>query len=328
MIYKYVPFVRRRYRASLMDFREYAFDAAFDSQSITHKHITAISKGHMLAQLPGDSNVALREKLTPNYPFSCKRILVSDDYYPAMTRDGVTLETGSIAEITPTGVQIDDGSHYDIDLLILATGFRTTQFMYPIKIYGAGGYSLEEAWSEGASAYLGITAQNLPNFAMLYGPNTNLAHNSLILQIEAQSLYINTLISAVLASKRQGKTLRLEPKQEVVEEYNQEVQARLANSTFADPNCTSWFKDENGRITTNWYGSAISYQNRTNFVDWNDFEILGTAAQDLKKKGQTRWSRVVEETQISNRVAGLASLGIVVACAAAFWGSRLRIGRH
>ncbi len=328
MIYKYVPFVRRRYRASLMDFREYVFDAAFDSQSTTHRHITTISKGHMLAQLPGHSNIALREKLTPNYPFSCKRILVSDDYYPAMTRDGVTLETGSIAEITPTGVEVDNGSHYDIDLLILATGFRTTQFMYPIKIYGAGGYSLEEAWAQGASAYLGITAQNLPNFAMLYGPNTNLAHNSLILQIEAQSLYINTLISAVLASKRQGKTLRLEPKQEVVEEYNHEVQARLANSTFADPNCTSWFKDENGRITTNWYGSAISYQNRTNFVDWNDFEILGTAAQDLKKKGQTRWRRVVEETQVSNRMAGLASLGVIVACAAAFYGSRLRFTRR
>lgn len=328
MIYKYVPFARRRYRASLMDFREFVFDAAFDSQSATHRLITTISKSHMLAQLPGDSNVALREKLTPNYPFSCKRILVSDDYYPAMTRDGVTLETGSIAQITPAGVKIDNGSSYDLDLVILATGFRTTQFMYPIKIYGAGGYSLEEAWAKGASAYLGITAQNLPNFAMLYGPNTNLAHNSLILQIEAQSLYINTLISAVLSSKRQGKTLRLEPKQEVVEEYNHEVQARLANSTFADPNCTSWFKDESGRITTNWYGSAISYQNRTNFVDWNDFEILGTAAPDLKKKGQTRWRRVVEETQVSNRMAGLASLGVIAVCAAAFYGSRLRIARH
>ena len=323
MIYKYVPFIRKRYRASVMDFREYVFDAISDSQSKTHDIITNISKAHMLAQLPGDSNAALREKLTPNYPFSCKRILVSDDYYPSMRHNGVVLETGSIAEITPTGVKVDNGSSYDVDLLVLATGFRTTQFMYPIQIYGAGGYSLQEAWAEGASAYLGITVQNLPNFAMLYGPNTNIAHNSLIVQIEAQSLYINTLISAVLTSKYQGKTLRLEPKQEVMERFNREVQERLAHSNFANPNCTSWFKDRNGRITTNWYGSAISYQQRTSFVDWNDFEILGTAAEQYKTKGQTRWRRVVEETQVSNRMAGLASLGLMVACAVAYCGSRV-----
>ena len=327
-VYRYVPFVRKRYRASLMDFRENVFDAAFDPESSKHSFITSISKQHMLHQLPGDENEVLREKLTPNYPFSCKRIIVSDDYYPTMKRDRVTLETGRIGEITPTGISIENGPHHEIDLLILATGFRTTQFMYPIRIFGAGGYSLEEAWANGASAYLGITVQNLPNFGMLYGPNTNLAHNSLILQIEAQSLYINTLIRSVLESKRNGKTLRLEPKQEVAEKYNEEVQIRLANSTFADPSCTSWFKDESGRITTNWCGSAIAYQKRTSFLNWSDFEILGTAAQDVEKKGQTRWNRVVEETQVSNKMAGLASLGLMVTCAVAVYGGRLLVSRR
>jgi len=327
-VYKYVPLVRKRYRASLMDFRENVFDAAFDPESSKHDFITSIARQHMLNQLPGDHNADRREKLTPDYPFSCKRIIVSDDYFPAMKRDRVSLETGTISEITPTGISVGDGVHHEIDLLILATGFRTTQFMYPIRIFGAGGYSLGEAWANGASAYLGITVQNLPNFGMLYGPNTNLAHNSLILQIEAQSLYINTLIQAVLESKHNGKTLRLEPKQEVVERYNEEVQARLANSTFADPNCTSWFKDESGRITTNWCGSAIAYQKRTNFLDWSDFEILGTAARDVEEKGQTRWNRVVEETQISNRMAGLASLGVMTACALAVYGGRLLVSKR
>ena len=318
-MYKHVPFIRKRYRASLMDYRETVFDAAFDPESAKHDYITSISRQHMLNQLGGDSNTEIREALTPNYPFSCKRIIVSDDYYPAMRRENVVLETNPIREVTPTCVSMANEDHHTLDLLILATGFRTTQFMYPIRIFGAGGRPLSEAWSKGASAYLGITVENLPNFGMLYGPNTNLAHNSLILQIEAQSLYINTLIASVLDSKRQGKTLRLEPKSEIVEMYNDEVQARLANSTFADPNCTSWFKDENGRITTNWCGSAIQYQERTNFVDWSDYEILGSAAAEVEKKGQTRWKRRVEETQISDRVIGIAATGFAVCVGAAYW---------
>ena len=322
-MYKYVPGARQRYRASLMDFRESVFDATFDPNSESHNMVTGTSKAHILSQLPGEGHATLREKITPHYPFSCKRIIVSDDFYPVLTRGEVFLESGPIVEVTPTGVRMKDGVHHELDTLILATGFRTTDFMYPIKIYGPDGSPLHDAWANGASAYLGITVPNLPNFAMLYGPNTNLSYNSLILQIEAQSLYINALISAVLGAKRKGKTLRLEPKSEVVESYNKDVQARLAKSTYADPSCTSWFKDSSGRITTNWCGSAVQYQQRTSFVDWNDFEILGTAAAEVAKRGQTRWRRVVEETQVSDRAACLISLGVMAACASAFYADRL-----
>lgn len=281
----------------------------------------------MMNQLPGSWNAPLREKLTPHYPFSCKRILVSDDYYPTLNQGNVTLETESIKEVTPTGVCMEDGTMHDLDILILATGFRTTNFLYPMKINGADGHCLENAWAKGASAYLGITVPGLPNFGMLYGPNTNLAYNSLILQIEAQSLYINTLVSAVLSAKRQGMTLHLQPKPEVVEAYNREVQSRLARSTFADPNCTSWFKDQHGRITNNWCGSAIQYQERTNFVDWADFEISGTAAEEYRNKAPTRWKRVVEETQVSDKMAILYGLGILGIGAAALYAGRIFLFR-
>lgn len=322
-LYKHAPFARKRYRASLMDFRESIFDAAFDPENAKHDYITSLSRQHMLDQLPGDSNAGLRCALTPNYPFSCKRIVVSDDYYPSMSRNGVLLETSGISEITPTGATTQTGTHHPFDLLILATGFKTTQFMYPIRIYGADGRSLSEIWSKGASAYLGITVESLPNFGMLYGPNTNLAHNSLILQIEAQSLYLNTLISAVLQSKRQGKTLRLEPKHEIAMAYNEDVQARLARSTFADPTCSSWFKDEHGRITNNWCGSAVEYQKRTSFVDWSDYDILGSGAAQVESKGKSKWRRRVEETQISDRALGIGvgcsiAVGLGVGCL--IWG--------
>ena len=318
VIYKYVPFVRKRYRASLMDIRESIFDAAFDPSSAKHSLVTNVSHNHMHTQLTGDCCTSLSEKLTPKYPFSCKRIIVSDDYYPALTKPNVFLETTAISQVTPRGITMANGSHHELDCIILATGFRTTKFLYPIRIYGSGGHSLSDAWEKGASAYLGITVPSLPNFAILYGPNTNLAYNSLILQIEAQSLYIKTLISAVLDSKRKGKTLRLEPRVEVVDRYNSEVQERLGKSTYADPSCTSWFKDEHGRITTNWCGSAIDYQERVNFVDWTDYDILGSAAREVERKGKTRWRRRVEETQVSNGVllgvgaAGTFLFGVAV----------------
>ncbi|KAL8840746.1 MAG: hypothetical protein Q9170_001184 [Blastenia crenularia] len=317
--YRWLPWIRRRYRARLMDFRESTFDAAFDPSSTKHELVSCISKQHMLNQLPNPDNASLREKLTPHYPFSCKRILVSDDYYPALSQGNVTLETGSIGEVTPNGVCMKDGAVHDLDVLILATGFRTTDFLYPMKVKGADGYCLEDAWSEGASAYLGITVQGVPNFGMLYGPNTNLAYNSLILQIEAQSLYITTLISAVLGAKRRGMTLQLQPRPGIVKAYNEEVQSRLSKSTFADPNCTSWFKDQHGRITTNWCGSAIQYQERTNSVNWTDFDISGTAAEEYRNAAPTTWKRVVEETQVSDKMAACYSLGILGIGAAALY---------
>ncbi|KAL8952662.1 MAG: hypothetical protein Q9222_001430 [Ikaeria aurantiellina] len=326
-MYRYFPAVRKRYRASLMDFRESNFDAAVDPHSRKHEMVSRVSKQHMLNQLPGCCNASLREKLTPHYPFSCKRILVSDDYYPALLQPNVILETTSIDQVTSAGVRMKDGTQHNLDLLILATGYRSTEFLFPMKIYGTQGYRLEDAWAEGASAYLGMTVPSLPNFAMLYGPNTNLAYNSLILQIEAQSLYITTLISAFISSKRQGLTLQLQPRQEVVKAYNEEIQSRLAKSTFADPRCTSWFKDSHGRITTNWCGSAIQYQERTCSVDWSDFHISGTAAKEYEFKEPTRWQRVVEETQVSDRMAALCGLGMLGMCATAFYAARVMLSR-
>ena len=308
-MYRYVPFTRRRYRAELMDFRESVYDASVKPRSARHFQVTSVSRQHMLSQLPSCASTKLRAALTPNYPFSCKRIIVSDDFYPSFLRDNVKLETSTITNVTPTGIQMEDGTHHDLDLIILATGFRTHEFLYPIRIYGAGGRCLSDIWAKGASAYLGITVDNLPNFGMLYGPNTNLAYNSEILQIEAQSLYLNRLISAVLARKRHGQTLTLQPRPEVVAKYDHEVQHQLSQSTFADPSCTSWFKDEHGRITTNWCGSAIDYQKRICYLDWSDYEILGTGAAEIEQRGQEKWRRRVEETQVSGRTC--------VICAAA-----------
>ena len=311
-LYKYVPFAQRRYRAKIMDFRESVYDATVNPQTAKHHQIASFSHQHMLNQLPSCASTKLRAALTPNYPFSCKRIVVSDDYYPSLLLNNVHLETSPISHVTPDGVQMANGTHHDLDLLILATGFQTTNFLYPIQIYGTGGTSLSDSWAKGASAYLGMTVAHLPNFAILYGPNTNLAYNSEILQIEAQSLYINRLIRTVLDQKRHGQSLTLQPRPEVVANYDAEIQDRLSRSTFAHPNCTSWFKDEHGRITTNWCGSAVEYQKRTCCLDWSDYEMLGTGAAEVEKRGRERWKRRIEETQISDRTLSICGAAILL----------------
>jgi len=318
LIYKYIPITRKQYRARLMRIRESFFDAGFDPDSAKHEQISNVARQHMLSQLPGDHDAPLRELLTPDYPFSCKRIVLSDDYYPALARSNVALETRAIANASSTGIALRDGTHHDLDVIISATGFKTTQFMHPIRIFGRNGLPLSAAWAKGASAYLGMTIPSFPNFGMLYGPNTNLAYNSLILQIEAQSLYINALISAVLRAKSRSQILVLSPKREIVEKYNEEIQDRLSKSTFANPKCTSWFKDENGKITTNWAGSAVEYQKRVCFVKWSVFEIEGSGGGEVKRKGVTRWRRRVEESAFGETVIlmGWAAvvLGLALGC--------------
>jgi cation diffusion facilitator CzcD-associated flavoprotein CzcO len=151
-----------------MDFRESFFDCVFDIESPMHKFFEDMSKSHLATQLPGDKYADIREKLQPHYEVGCKRVIITDDYFPTFTKENVTLETSPILEVTQNGVTTEAGAQ-DFDLLVLATGFKTTQFMYPIKIYGTNGKSIEDVWSSGASAYLGMTIPELPNFGMLYG---------------------------------------------------------------------------------------------------------------------------------------------------------------
>lgn len=314
-VYRYVPGIRKRYRASLMDARESFFEAAVVEDSQMNSTIRQLSLGHMAAQLP--NNEGLRKALTPDYPPGCKRIIISDDFYPAIGNPKAKLETRPIDHITPAGIAVD-GTESDYDLIVLATGFRTVEFMYPIKVYGSHGAAIEDIWKGGAHAFLGMTVSQLPNFAMLYGPNTNLGHNSIILMIEAQSCYINTLIAPVLkarAASGTGGGLSILPKPDRVKDYNIEIQSRLQKSTFSHSSCRSWYKNAEGLVTNNWCGTAVEYQIRTSVVDWNDYIGSGPSKESFQlSKTRQEIGRIVEEGHssttkiISTVVAGVAVL--------------------
>ena len=133
----------------------------------------------------------LREVVTPDYPIGCKRVLVSNDWYPALDRDHVEVETSGIGRVVEEGIITSDGRLVEADVLLFGTGFHSTEFLAPMQITGRGGRQLDrDAWADGAEAYLGITVPDFPNLFLLYGPNTNLGHNSIIFMIESQLRYV------------------------------------------------------------------------------------------------------------------------------------------
>jgi cation diffusion facilitator CzcD-associated flavoprotein CzcO len=207
----------------------------------------------------------LRAKLKPDYPIGCKRLLFSNDWYPALVQPNVDVVTHGIVEVLPEGVRSSDGVVHEVEVMIYGTGFTATEFLAPMKVQGAGGTSLDEAWSDGARAYLGICVPGFPNLGLVYGPNTNLGGSSIINMMESQSGFIRQLVDQV----RDGGSIAVRP--DVEERFDDEVQRRLQESVWGG--CSSWYRDDGGRVTTNWPGTVAEYKQRTARVDPADFEI-------------------------------------------------------
>jgi cation diffusion facilitator CzcD-associated flavoprotein CzcO len=208
----------------------------------------------------------MRKKLTPDYRIGCKRILIDDDFLPSLTRSNVELATTPIQRIVRDGVVTTDGVHHPADTLILATGFQATSFLAPMQIEGLGGRKLEEIWRDGAEAHLGVTVAGFPNFFMMYGPNTNLGHNSIIFMIECQ---VNYALQCIQELGRRGLAY-LDVKPEAMRTYNEGVQAELAKSAWA-AGCKSWYKTASGKVTNNWSNFTVAYWWRTRHPDFSQF---------------------------------------------------------
>jgi len=209
---------------------------------------------------------ALREVLTPDYPIGCKRILISDDYYQSLCRENVEVVTSPIERVVPGGVRTADGRVHPADTLIFATGFETTSFLAPIQVEGLGGRKLEEEWREGAEAYLGVAVAGFPNLFLLYGPNTNLGHNSIIFMIECQVGYVVQCIRELFARDLPW----LDVRREAQTRYNAELQRALAKTAWA-AGCSSWYKTASGKVTNNWSGFTVDYWRRTLHPRFADF---------------------------------------------------------
>ncbi|KAF5708311.1 monooxygenase [Fusarium globosum] len=326
ILFDHVPAVLSRVRAEIMNARESYYQAVNHADSSDSSAMSSVCTQHMQTQLPDRPD--LWEKLTPNYPPGCKRILLSDDYYPTLRLPHVILETRHIDRMTNTGVVVREGlqdKEIDLDLIIFATGFQAKDFLHGIHVQGVGDQTLSSKWANGASALYGVTVDNLPNFGMLYGPNTNLGHNSIILMIEAQARYLVPLVKRVLKSRDRGGKLSVVPKALRVQEWNKDLQSSLGSSTFADSRCSSWYKTDSGVVTNNWSGTVVEYQELLSKVDWSDYELGGDGMETVPT-GKERIGRVVEETRLSTQQ--LVSITVLSALTTAVYVYRHRGGRY
>jgi cation diffusion facilitator CzcD-associated flavoprotein CzcO len=211
---------------------------------------------HKIAQNIKDP--ALRAKVTPDYTPGCKRLLISNDYYPTLARLNVDVITDGIARITPKGVVTKDGREHEVDAIIFGTGFKVQDPIPPGMVYGKGGMDMAEAWKNGPEAYLGMAVAGFPNFFMLMGPNTGLGHNSMVFMIESQAHYI---CEAMKAAKEHG-VRTLEVKAEAQTGFVAKVQDELRRTVWQS-GCKSWYLNEQGRNTSLWPGFTFAYRLKT-----------------------------------------------------------------
>ncbi len=210
----------------------------------------------------------VRRKVWPDYAFGCKRVLFSSHFLPALQRPNVDVVTDPITGMTAGGLVTADGTEHAVDVVIWGTGFRTTQFMFPMEVTGAGGRSLRDAWAGGAHAHLGITVPGFPSLLIMYGPNTNTSGGSIIVYLEAQARYLRQALEQVRA--RGAAAIDVRP--EVEAAFDRETQARFPGTAWT--RCDSWYRDEGGRIVANWPGYMREYEERTRVLDPTEFTFL------------------------------------------------------
>lgn len=270
---RWIPFAAKLHRLSIFLSCEWRI-VAFREGSKLNKEYARWLRRQMRRRLPNED----WEKLIPTYAPGCKRILLSSDYLETLSRDDVEVVLDPITGFTKDQIVTGESS-YDVDAVIYATGFRATEFLQPMTIRGRGGKTLEQEWKARPKAYLGLAVPEFPNLFMLYGPNTNLGHNSIIYMVEQQ---VNFIIKC-LKRMRNRSANTIEVRREALDQYDAQVQSELASSVWAG-DCTNWYKSADGTIPNNWWGSAMAYRRRLRRPRFDNFKF-GTA-KDAAASGE------------------------------------------
>ena len=244
-LFRKLPFVQRLVRWRQYCFQDFFFHANFlQRPGLAKKIVHHMVKKHMRGQVRDPD---LLEKLTPDYDIGCKRLLLSDDFLPALQQENVTLLTDAIDHFTQHGLVTSDGSRIDADLVVLATGFQVSRPLGHMTLTGPGNLTLDQAWATEIHAHRSVAVSGFPNFFMMFGPNSGLGHSSIIIMIEAQAAHIARLLDHARHTNK--PTIVVKP--EVEAAYNRKIQNALKKTVW-NTGCKSWYKDENGHIFTLW----------------------------------------------------------------------------
>ena len=265
-LFQRMPLIQKAYR-SFIYWQNELTGLSFVGSDLFNKVGTKLAHKHLEASI---SDLELRRKATPDYKLGCKRVLVSDDYYPALNRPNVDLVTDGIAEIKPHAIVTKDGTEYPVDVIIFSTGFIVADIFGDLNIVGRDGQHLYEQWlTTGAEAHYGITVSGYPNLLLLVGPNTGLGHNSIVHMIESQLNYVLDYLR-LLDNAGEGAFLDVKPNAQTA--YNESIQQKLDSTVWAS-GCQSWYLNMQGKNTTIWPDLASVYRKATRRVNPADYEI-------------------------------------------------------
>jgi cation diffusion facilitator CzcD-associated flavoprotein CzcO len=266
-VFRFVPGAQRLYRDLLywlLEVRAVGFNGHPKLLQAAEK----IAKRHIGKHVK-DSE--LRRKLIPDYRMGCKRVLVSNDYYPSLTRENIEIVTEGVTEVRPHSVVASDGTEREVDAIIFGTGFHVTDAFDNLDIIGRDGRNLGKEWAtEGMRTHLGITVSGFPNLFFLLGPNTGLGHNSVVFMIESQIKYVADAIRLV----DRDHAGAIDVRGSVQDEFNAEIQRKLVRGVWTQGGCKSWYLDTKGVNRTIWPGFTWRYWLDTRKIDPANFELV------------------------------------------------------
>ncbi|HWG13308.1 MAG TPA: NAD(P)/FAD-dependent oxidoreductase [Streptosporangiaceae bacterium] len=265
-LFRHVPLTQKAARASIYLARE-SYALAFTKRPDIMRAAERIAQRHLHRQV---YDPELRARLTPAYRMGCKRILLSNDFYPALTQPNVSLVTDGIAEIRDKSVVTRDGTERETDTIIFGTGFHVTDFPVAQRIWNGAGVSLAQQWtSPRPDAFRGTTAPGFPNLFVLTGPNTGLGHNSQVFMIEAQIRYV---ADAVRHTRRRGAD-RVEVRPGAQAAWDRTLQRKMRNTVWVTGGCHSWYLDSDGRNVTLWPDFTWAFAWQTRRFDPASYEV-------------------------------------------------------
>ncbi|MGI8559771.1 MAG: flavin-containing monooxygenase [Solirubrobacteraceae bacterium] len=257
-LFRLFPPAQRAVRAAIYWARE-ALVVGFAKHGKLMAIPEGLARNHLQRQV---SDPELRERLTPRYRIGCKRILVSNRWYPALQQPNVELVCDGIAEVREHSVVTSQGVEHPVDTIIYGTGFHITDAPSAHYIRGADGRTLAETWQGSAKAYLGTSVAGFPNLFMLIGPNTGLGHSSMVYMIESQLQYV---LDCLRKMKRENLG-SVDVRPEVQSAYNSELQQRMPGTVWMS-GCASWYIDADGNNTTVWPDFTFRFRRRTRAFD-------------------------------------------------------------
>lgn len=271
-LYRVFPLLQRFVRARIYWTAELLVGRAMVGNRPFLGRIQRLAERHLERQVPDPE---MRAKLTPQFTFGCKRLLLSDDWYPALQQPNVSLVTEKIVEVRPHALVTADGAEHPADTIVFGTGFHVTDNPIAHRVRGRGGHTLSDAWRDtGPRAYLGCTVSGFPNLFMLAGPNSNIGHTSLVFMIEAQIAHTIGAVRTLERTRAAGVELR----PTVQQAWTAEMERKSAGTVWGAGNCASWYLDAQGRNTAVWPDQTYRFRLRARRFDPSHYEI--TARRD------------------------------------------------